>query len=306
MKRSFNPIGLVLCLSLLLAGCKQQSNNTVDVIANSRPYLQVKTAQGYLTIQAPQLDKQYDGNITYDGVSDVCIVINEEAIPLEQAVKEGTCSIEQVIAYAQEDARNGICTEGQCTYNGLTKFTYTYPEYMLITIHDVYETPDGSCYTLNDFTVTVPKEITPSPIGYSNMTTGEYLDLEDWGVQFTPIEVTDKGIVLATNQQGGQNFGNLILTDFYLVSEPEKQFLEESQVYGLSIPIKMNDSGELQLEWNNSMPTGDYMLVVRLEEQYNKSDMPSLMRNYHDTQQYLIPIAIDETSIDGGTVITVP
>ena len=54
----------------------------------------------------------------------------------------------------------------------------------------------------------------------------------------------------------------------------------------------MNGSGEVELKWNSAMPAGDYMLVVRLEEKYNKEDVPALMRNYHDTQQYLIPITI--------------
>lgn len=294
MKHNITRVLLAITFSLLFMGCQNKSNVTGDIFqnGNSRPYLQMDVSQEYLTIPASQMDNQYGGKICYDGVSNVCIVINEEAVPLEQAVKEEKCSIEQVIAYAQEDARNGICTEGQCTYNGLTKFTYTYPEYMLITIHDVYETPDGSNYTINNFTVTVPKELTPAPIGYSDLTTGAYLDLEDWGITFTPSEVSGETIILETTQQDGQNFGDLYLTDFYLVSEPDQTFLEETQVYGLCIPIAMGNSGRFQLDLKQSMQSGDYTLVVRIEEIYNKEDMPSLMRNYHDTQQYLIPVTI--------------
>lgn len=68
--------------------------------------------------------------------------------------------------------------------------------------------------------------------------------------------------------------------------------MEESQTYGQLLPIVMDGTGELHLEWNTALPSGSYTLVVRLEEQYNKEDVPSLMRNYHDTQQYLISIAI--------------
>ena len=163
---------------------------------------------------------------------------------------------------------------------------------MLVVIHDVYEVPDGNAYTIDRFTVTTPKELKPTPIGYSDLETGAYLDLEDWGVTFVPLEATDRGITLKTVQHDGQNFGSLYLTDFYLVAEPEQRFLEESQVYGLSIPIEMDGSGEFWITWNDSIPGGDYTLAVRLEERYNKEDMPALMRNYHDAQQYLIPISI--------------
>lgn len=294
MKHAITKVFLSIIISLFLIGCQNKTKVTGDVFQNgtSRPYLRMNASQEYVTIPSSEVDNQYDGKICYDGVSNVCIVINEEVVPLEQAVKGKKCSIEEVIAYAQEDARNGICAEGQCTYNGLTRFTYTYPEYMLITIHDVYETPDGNYYTINDFTVTVPKELTPTPIGYSDLTTGAYLDLEDWGIVFTPIEVSSENIFLETTQRDGQNFGDLFLTDYYLVSEPDRTFLEDSQVYGLCIPIAMGNSGRLQLDLNQSMQPGDYTLVVRIEEIYNKEDMPSLMRNYHDTQQYLIPVTI--------------
>lgn len=72
----------------------------------------------------------------------------------------------------------------------------------------------------------------------------------------------------------------------------KKEFLEDSQVYGLSIPIELNGAGELELTWNSTMPAGDYTLAARLEEKYNKEDVPALMRNYHNAQQYLIPITI--------------
>lgn len=282
---------LLLLTLLIFSGC--QSNPTAATEGQTgKLHLQVEVAQESLDIRPSQLNGQYHGTISYEGVSNVCIELNGKSVPLEQAVLEGRCSIEEVTAWAREDARKGNCVEGQCTYNGLTKFTYTYPDYMLVVIHDVYEVPDGNEYTIDRFTVTTPRELKPTPIGYSDLETGEYLDLEDWGVTFTPMEVTDRGMTLKILQHDGQNFGSLYLTDFYLVAEPERRLLEESQVYGLSIPVEMDGSGELELVWNGSVPAGDYTLVVRLEEQYNKEDMPALMRNYHDTQQYLIPISI--------------
>ncbi len=286
----------VLCSFLLLtliifSGC-QSNPAAVTEGQTGKLHIQVEVSQESLNILPSQMNGQYNGTISYEGVSNVCIELNGKSVPLEQAVMGGLCSIEEVTAWAREDARKENCVEGQCTYNGLTKFTYTYPDYMLVVIHDVYEVPDGNEYAINRFIVTTPKKLKPTPIGYSDLETGAYLDLEDWGVTFVPLEATDQGITLKTVQHDGQNFGSLYLTDFYLVAEPEQRFLEESQVYGLSIPIEMDGSGEFWLAWNDFIPGGDYTLVVRLEERYNKEDMPSLMRNYHDTQQYLIPISI--------------
>ncbi len=295
MKPRFTKALLTFTIPLFLAGFLSNFKAAADASqrVDSRPYLQFSIEDNYQVIAPSKVDNHYSGNISYEGVSNVCVTIDGKAIPLEQAVKEEKCSVEELIAYAQVDARLGLCTEGECTYNGLTKFTYTYPDYMLITIHDVYETPNGTNYTINYFTVTTPQELTPAPIGYTDMRTRQYLDLEDWGITFTPTEVTETGILLETTQQGGQNFGDLYLKDFYLVSEPDQEYLGETLVI-LSIPVTMDGTGTIELDWNQTMPAGDYTLVVRLEEVYYKDEMPSLMRNYHDTQQYLIPITIPQ------------
>ena len=240
MKPRFTKALLTFTIPLFLTGFLGHSDAAMEAppyMAN-RPYLQFSIEDSYQVISPAKVDNQYSGKIVYDGVSNVCVTIDGETIPLEQAVKEEKCSVEELIAYAQVDARLGLCTEGECTYNGLTKFTYTYPDYMLITIHDVYETPNGTNYTINYFTVTTPQELTPAPIGYTDMQTGQYLDLEDWGITFTPTEITEKGILIETTQQGGQNFGDLYLTDFYLVSEPDREYLGETMA-DVSLPITM-------------------------------------------------------------------
>lgn len=154
--------GIVLLLLLgILTGCHAKTETIPE--QNGRLHLWVKESQRSVNICPSQLNGRYNGTICYDGVSDVSILINGYLLPLEQAVQENICSIEEVTAWAQADARNGICVERQCTYNGLTKFTYTYSEYMLIVIHGVYEMPDGNAYIINRFTVTLPKVRKTSP-----------------------------------------------------------------------------------------------------------------------------------------------
>ena len=174
MKPRFTKAFLTFTIPLFLTGFLSHSDAATEAppyMAN-RPYLQFSIEDNYQVIGPSKVDNRYSGKIVYDGVSNVCVTIDGETIPLEQAVKEEKCSVEELIAYAQVDARKGLCTEGECTYNGLTKFTYTYPDYMLITIHDVYETPNGTNYTINYFTVTTPQELTPAPIGYTDVQTG--------------------------------------------------------------------------------------------------------------------------------------
>lgn len=157
MKPRFTKALLTFTIPLFLAGFLSNFKAAADASqrVDSRPYLQFSIEDNYQVIAPSKVDNHYSGNISYEGVSNVCVTIDGKAIPLEQAVKEEKCSVEELIAYAQVDARLGLCTEGECTYNGLTKFTYTYPDYMLITIHDVYETPTAP---------TTPSIILPSPL----------------------------------------------------------------------------------------------------------------------------------------------
>lgn len=277
-----------------LAACeKAEKQEPEEGLRVGYPFSLEASLQDYERFGPDELNGQYDGILYYDGASDVRIMLEDQWVPFEEAVRDGKCHVEEVIASARMDARNGLCTEGQCTYNGLTQFTYTYQDYMLVTVHDVYEVPNGKEYIINTFTVTTPKELQPEPIGYHNRETGEYLDLEDWGIAFSPVKVDSNGITVETEQSGGQQFGSLNLVSFYLVKEPEVTMLPETQVYGLNIPIQMEGTGSFDLEWNEPMEAGSYTLVVQLQEQYNKEDVPSLLRNYHDNQQYLIPIVIE-------------
>ena len=77
---------------------------------------------GFTTISSEQLDGAYPDDIIYDNVTNVCILVDGEEKPLEDAVREGDISVYEMVAYAQMDAQAGICQEKANSKNGLAYF----------------------------------------------------------------------------------------------------------------------------------------------------------------------------------------
>lgn len=61
------------------------------------------------------------------------------------------------------------------------------------------------------------------------------------------------------------------------------------------IPITMEGCGEFTASWEPTLAPGEYLFVARLREVYDPADVPPLMKNYHDHQQYAVPVTIAET-----------
>lgn len=176
---------------------------------------------GFTTISSEQLDGAYPDDIIYDNVTNVCILVDGEEKPLEDAVREGDISVYEMVAYAQLDAQAGICQEKANSKNGLAYFTYRYPEYDLMTAHDIYETPDGKEHLIRFFgvlktgtklTMVYPDETSP----YRYM-----IDREDWGIDFQVKSVTPTGITLSCKQSGGQQLGELAIMDYVIYRTAE-------------------------------------------------------------------------------------
>ena len=176
---------------------------------------------GFTTISSEQLDGAYPDDIIYDNVTNVCILVDGEEKPLEDAVRAGDISVYEMVAYAQMDAQAGICQEKANSKNGLAYFTYRYPEYDLMTAHDIYETPDGKEHLIRFFgvlktgtklTMVYPDETSP----YRYM-----IDREDWGIDFQVKSVTPTGIVLDCKQSGGQQLGELAIMDYVIYRTAE-------------------------------------------------------------------------------------
>ncbi len=133
---------LALCL---LAGCglgpaeKTGQHLPVTVVKDSDD----KISNYYFT--TADLNGNYEGNLYYTFLEEVNIEINGKRYPLEEAIQNGYITVEQLVALAQADAREGLCRETSLTENGLTQFTYIYQDnFKLESINDILETPDAN------------------------------------------------------------------------------------------------------------------------------------------------------------------
>lgn len=77
------------------------------------------------------------------GVKDVSITLQGKDMPLEEALLSRKLTVSDLAARAQVDAQLGICQEVIQSQEGLTTFSYEYPEFTFRYVFDVREDKDG-------------------------------------------------------------------------------------------------------------------------------------------------------------------
>ena len=240
--------------------------------------------------------------LTYFELSDVSIQIGRKTMKLEEAVRDGLVSVEQVVAQAKEDARNNECFMKYDNILGLSTFRYVYPnQYDIRVIYDVFECSDGTQYHLNDFMITAPgrsANLSPNLRAVEVRDNGEEMNLlyEDWGLEFTVAEVSPTSIILNYTQSGGMVTGDLSMKWIHIF-DADHYMLEEKTEWSLDpIPMQLNTStGALTLNWEQmygELPPGDYTLYLYIYDTYNESDVHPLIQNYCDGQYFPIVFTI--------------
>lgn len=303
MKYPFTPVVLSLMLVFLfcLYGCgaKDMPAETAAVAPASvaqepkqRLDITFDIGDNQSSIDLKEWGLNYPCDFDLEGLQNVQIQMDGVYYPLEEALKEGKVTPEELVAYAQIDARTGFCTEKYETRNGLTRFTYVYPDFKLNYIHCVYETPDGNSYELWEYALLSPNFVPTLPIPTDDE--GLDLDREDWGVTLTITEATPTELTVETSQSGGMQFGTLSVEDYYVIAWEGSQIVDGTWRMRQDIPITMEGSGEFTASWEPTLAPGEYMFVARLREVYDPADVPPLMKNYHDHQQYAVPFTITE------------
>lgn len=297
--------GIILLLALLL--CVPSTALPVSAEADLEiRHLQISITEdenaGLTTVPAAQLDGAYPGDITYCDVTNVCILVAGEEKPLEDAIREGDISTYEMVADAQLDAQAGICRELAYTKNGLTYFTYRYPEYDLMTAHDIYETPDGKKHLIRFFGVlktgsklTIEHPDEASPYGYM-------IDREDWGIALQVKSVTPTGIVLDCKQSGGQQLGELAIMDYviYRTAEDTPRTPLERSDFVWEEPVAtvlQNQESEISLDWTalyGELPSGTYAIRILIHDFFPRSAVNSMMKDFTDEQPYQINFTLSE------------
>lgn len=235
--------------------------------------------------------------VTYYGPSEVTIIRNGESMSLDEALV-GKLTINQLLYEARLDAENGFCTQSQDSYNGLSHFYFTYPDYGLWICDDVYETPDGKRWKINEvqfFAGSGLQQVENAYGGYIDQVTGKQIDFEDWGLSFTVSDVTREGAALHIQQSGGMQMGQLHLYSCGIAAA------NDLSGYGIwsvqpDFPIQMNGTSEFRLDFSTLKPdysrSENYILRLWIFDDQNafSSESNSMLRDFRDNQWYSLPI----------------
>lgn len=239
-------------------------------------------------------------------LENVTINLDGAALTLEDALREGRVTPEQLVAWARMDASEGLCSEVAKSKNGLTEFTYRYPKfgYTLRSIYDLFQAPNGRQYLIADVTIyaasTEPRYSLPV-----DEQTGCTIDFEDWGLDFEISQVDRTGLTIACTQSGGQQLGTLeVQTQRLERKNPDTlawENVEETQTDTTwappaNGPLTMGGTSSLFFDFAEpfgSLPAGEYRLTVEIADHYDASEVHPLMRNYRDTQWYQIEFSIE-------------
>lgn len=254
---------------------------------------------GITTISSEQLGECFTNGITIYDLSDVNIEIEDSVYPLEEAFLNNLISIEEIFYYARVDSKNGFCTENYISENGLAHFIYTYPEFDLQLIYDVYETPDGSKHLINEIGFykigsTISKH-------YIDKETGDRLDKENWGLIFEVVENTHEGLTISCTQSGGQQIGELILDFYDLYDATTNSFIPlqagvlSIKQYQHDIVIPKDDTTTITIDWTQvygTVSNGNYYILLNIRDEFDHDMLHPLMKNFYNIQTYRIDFSI--------------
>ena len=234
--------------------------------------------------------------LSYNLVENVTVDIQGSPVPLDEAVSGGMVSVEALLAAARQDTEAGVSFEFIRTKNGLTEYTYCYPDYNLVFCDDVLETPDGKSHLIRSLQVAAPG--TPgtvdtaltdpdSPYRYP-------IDREDWGLDFQVLAADSGSVTLEITQSGGQQFGQLVLqrggiyTAGDLDTAQQVQFVEFTPAQ----PLTMGGVTQVEIHWATPQPSGRYLLRLSLHDDFASENIPPLSRDFHEYQTYYIEFQI--------------
>ena len=255
---------------------------------------------GFTTIKPDELGGNFEEDIVYVSLSDVNITINREECPLEEAIRKGLITVEEIFAYARIDARNGICTEKYITDHSLTTFLYRYPEVDLYITYDVFNSPNGKQHLINDLLICR----VGADVGtfYKDEETGESISREDWGIQFEVVKTTSTNLVLKVGQSEGQQIGELYL-ERYGIYRTENRYESIEKLDGTkmavtiapSIQLQKNNAKDVFIDWEDEygvLPSGNYTMFIYVQDIFDAASVHPLMDDFSDNQIYWIEFSV--------------
>ena len=306
MINSIHFFPLLLATALLLSGCAAPSQPA----AETNQAVRFETSTRHLNISLKQdedasqifrpdeLGGNFLHNMQYRQVKDVMISLDRETLPLEDALKQGKLTEEDILYFARQDARTGFCKTESVSVRGVTNIYFHYPENSIKINHDGQETRDGGQYLISQMQVYAPKlDIKPTKL-FFDPETNEYLDLEDWGLTFDVQQVAPTGITFTCTQSAGQQIGTLAIKYYYL-TETTGPFLQKADgtegAHFEALTLDMDGTSTFTIdwtEWYGSLPSGEYIFLLDIFDLFEPEQVPPLTVDFHTRQLYSIAIRI--------------
>lgn len=231
----------------------------------------------------------------YVDVCDVRVEVDGAVYYLEDAMREGFISLEQIYAYSRIDARLGCCETFTKVRNGLTFLVFRYPEYELRFTYDYDSLPEGEQRLVNELYI--------SKNCYDVNSSDNRVVPEDWGVTFEVREVNASSITLRCAQSGGQQLGELVVDRFFIDSAQEEDAIPRSDgntdidSHPPKAIISRDTLSEITLDWTDiygELSPGDYLMSLRVRDAYDPADAHPVMSKFESCQSYAIPFVISE------------
>lgn len=316
--RLFKLLMFILVGSVLFAGCVHNRDvseppNTISSTEDAVPDRHLKIqliadpkaneeddsySQWFSNFSSDQIGGNFSQGLKYVLVKDVTIEIDGSNIDLDQALRSNRISEEDIFYYARKDAANGICQEVLESNHGLTTLFYFYPEYDLHLNYDLLETPDGQQHLISNMGIYATGVNRCAPYSFVNPDTFTRYDLEDWGLNFTTEAALPTGIQLNCTQSGGQQIGQLWITNFEVWRNDIPLPRIDKDVHATTeddTAIEMHASSQITLDWTpyyGELPKGEYMILLYVTDIFNKEDVHPLMVDYHDMWVYTVDFSV--------------
>lgn len=293
---------LMFIIVLLCSLCGCASSTAEQTATGQRLFLSLQPDDdvGFVNISAQELGESYTDGITYCWCSAAQIHLPDGWIDLICAIRQNAITPEEIVAFAQIDARNGFCEMKYQSELGYAHYAYCYEDFDVVCVYDVYEAPDGSLYPLKELVIGTAGFYDDSAFGAPYVEIdGERVCLaqEDWNIVFHVVDASPDGVTVRYVLGKGQYIGNLRITGYELLAAPNEdgrkmytRAADEKARTHISVDLHQG-TGEFTIDWYSlygSLPEGQNSIRLYIEDIYD--DIPELMKNYTDKQSYEIQL----------------
>ena len=232
-----------------------------------------------------EIGNNFNQGMSYWGVTDVSISLNSGDERLEDALKNGDITEEEIFFRALQDARDGRCQETFETQHGVTFYNYHYPDYDLWLVYDVFNSPNGKAYPVSQLIVfrTTPDYHLHPSCAFTDPETGAFVNREDWGLTFELSDITSHSATVTCTQSGGQQIGQLEVRCYTL--HPDTKGIINPPKF--ETEIAMDGTCQFSVDWSETygdLPSGTYRLYLWVYDIYDESQLHPLMDDFQDWQ----------------------